>query len=457
LQYWNGNGAISYDIASPNTYLVSNIQGVFADGTTTAVAPVVPNVAGEFTHVLSTMVAGVRTAVPNISIQRDIVNNPLTSVLTVINSADAVIGKTILLNQPIGVAPAATTPSVYQMIALDVNRDGVLSAGDISQMQQRTVGILQEFMQAWNYNADGTPIVGAGPSKDFLFIDPASLTTNPAYSISTTYPLNNTIGYSKAKVPVVPFFLPVNVQNYSAADASCPTVGTANYQGIMLGDANGSYATFAANGTVKANEADYILVDLNNVIVEGTKVSVPVSIVSEETVNAFDLALGVNENTLTFVSMEDAQLGSSSASFYNVSDKTLRHTSYNTNNFTSNSRVAFFTFETVDGTISEKDFTSEFALLNDKEAEVRFTKSADLTNNSVDIYPNPSNGMFSVTSKVDGRVDIVDVTGKLVHPGVVVKANQMIEVNMPELSAGVYFVRVYSNNSMTTERIVISE
>jgi hypothetical protein len=269
--------------------------------------------------------------------------------------------------------------------------------------------------------------------------------------------LNNTIGYSKAKVPVVPFFLPVNVQNYSAADASCPTVGTANYQGIMLGDANGSYATFAANGTVKANEADYILVDLNNVIVEGTKVSVPVSIVSEETVNAFDLALGVNENTLTFVSMEDAQLGSSSASFYNVSDKTLRHTSYNTNNFSTNSRVVFFTFETVDGTISEKDFTSEFALLNDKEAEVRFTKSADLTNNSVDIYPNPSNGMFTVMSKVDGRVDIVDVTGKLVHPGVIVKANQMIEVNMPELSAGVYFVRVYSNNAMTTERIVISE
>jgi hypothetical protein len=119
--------------------------------------------------------------------------------------------------------------------------------------------------------------------------------------------------------------------------------------------------------------------------------------------------------------------------------------------------VAFFTFETVDGTISEKDFTSELALLNDKSVEVRFTKSADLVTNSVDIYPNPSNGMFTVTSKVDGRVDIVDVTGKLVHPGVIVKANQMIEVNMPELSAGVYFVRMYSNNSMTTERIVISE
>jgi hypothetical protein len=119
--------------------------------------------------------------------------------------------------------------------------------------------------------------------------------------------------------------------------------------------------------------------------------------------------------------------------------------------------VAFFTFETVDGKITEKDLTATLGLLNDKSVAVRFTKSADLVNNSVDIYPNPSNGMFSVTSKVDGRVDIVDVTGKLVHPGVVVKANQMIEVNMPELSAGVYFVRMYSNNSMTTERIVISE
>jgi len=458
LQYWNGNGAISYDAASPNTYLVTNIQGVFDNGTSTAVAPVVPNVAGQFSHVLSTMVGGVRTAVPNISIQRDIVNNPNTSVLTVINSADAVIGKTILLNQPIGVAPNPTTPSVYQMIALDVNRDGVLSAGDISQMQQRTVGILEEFMQAWNYNADGTQAAGYAPSKDFLFIDPASLTTT-AYTISTTYPSGNAQsgGYWKGRVPVVPFFLPVNVQGYQADDSTCPTVGTANYQGIMMGDANGSYATFTANGTVKANEEDYILVDLSNAIVEGTKVSVPVSIVSAEPVNAFDLALGLNENTLTFVSEEDVQLGSSSASFYKESDKTFRHTSFNTNNFTTNARVAFFTFETVDGTISEKDFTSQFGLLNDKEAAVRFTKSSDLTNNNVDIFPNPSNGMFSVTSKVDGRVDIVDVTGKLVHPGVVVKANQMIEVNMPELSAGVYFVRMYSNNSMTTERIVISE
>ena len=39
----------------------------------------------------------------------------------------------------------------------------------------------------------------------------------------------------------------------------------------------------------------------------------------------------------------------------------------------------------------------------------------------------------------------------------IVKANQVVEVNMPELSAGVYFVRFYSNDALTSKRIVISE
>jgi hypothetical protein len=473
LQYWNGNGPIAYNAAVPSSFLITNIQGVLANGTATSVAPVVPNLLGSFTHVLNAMVdpdgtgplPAVRTAVPNISIKRDILNTSdiasQSLFSTLVGATDAALGKTILLNQQINVgtvqSPVLGNPSVYQMIALDVNMDGFVSAGDISQIQQRTVGALQEYMQAWNYSNAG--VSNGQLSKDWMFIDPASLTSDPAYQISATYPSGNPIsgGYWKGKVPVVPFYLPVNVTNYNADGSTCPVVNTADYQGIMLGEVSGNYADVAANGITKTNETDYILVDLGNVIVEGTKVSVPVSIVSAEPVTAFDLALGVNENTLTYVSMEDTELGSESASFYNDENKTFRHSSFNLNSFTSNSRVAYFTFETVDGKITEKDLTAELGLLNEKKTEVRFTKSADLTNNSVDIYPNPSNGMFTVMSKLDGRVDIVDVTGNLVHPGVIVKANQMIEVNMPELSAGVYFVRMFSNNSMTTERIVISE
>ena len=441
LQYGFDGSAISYNAAAPNAFLVTNIFGSI-NGTTISnpSTPVTPNVAGQFTHNLGNGT--------NVSIQRDI--NNLNSIQLIVNAADAIVAKTLLLNQ----YTTATAPSIYQMLSMDVNLDGVISSGDLTQMKQRTTLAIPEYQQAWNYNNQG--VSNGQASKDWIFVDATRVAT-AAYQISATFPANNLIGYSKGKVPVVPFILAANQTGYSVTNATCPLVGTDTYKGVMLGDADGSYGAYAADGILKTNESDYILVDLGNAIVDGTKVSVPVAFVSEEPVNAFDIALRVNENTLSYVSMEDTQLGSESDAFYNNNDKTFRYTALNMNDFSSNARVAYFTFETVDGTISDKDLTAELGLLNGKQTEVRFVKSIQVGNNAVDIYPNPSNGMFTVMSNLDGRVDIVDVTGNLVHPGVVVKANQMIEVNMPELSAGVYFVRLFSNNSMTTERIVISE
>ena len=440
LQYGFDGSAISYDAASPNTYLVTNIYGATGTTINNPTTPVTPNVAGQFTHNLGNGT--------NVSIQRDI--NNLNTIQVIVNAADAIIAKTLLLNQ----YTTATAPSIYAMLSMDVNLDGVISSGDLTQMKQRTTLAIPEYQQAWNYNNQG--VSNGQPSKDWIFVDATRVAT-AAYQISSTFPANNLIGYSKGKVPVVPFVLAVNQTGYSVTNATCPLVGTETYKGVMLGDADGSYGAYAADGILKTNESDYILVDLGSAIVEGTKVSVPVAFVSEEPVNAFDIALQVNENTLSYVSMEDTQLGSESDAFYNNNDKTFRYTALNMNDFSANARVVYITFETADGKITEKDLTAELGLLNGKQTEVRFVKSIQVGDNAVDIYPNPSNGMFTVMSHLDGQVDIVDITGKLVFPGAIVKANQVVEVNMPELSAGVYFVRFYSNNALTTKRIVISE
>ena len=441
LQYGFDGSAISYNAASPNTYLVTNIYGATGTTINNPTTPVTPNVAGQFTHNLGNGT--------NVSIQRDI--NNLNTIQLIVNAADAIIAKTLLLNQ----YTTATAPSIYQMLSMDVNLDGVISSGDLTQMKQRTTLAIPEYQQAWNYNNQG--VSNGQPSKDWIFVDATRVAT-AAYQISSTFPANNLIGYSKGKVPVVPFELAASQTGYSATNATCPIVSTTEvYKGVMLGDADGSYSAYAADGILKTNESDYILVDLGSAIVEGTKVSVPVAFVSEEPVNAFDIALQVNENTLSYVSMEDTQLGSESDAFYNNNDKTFRYTALNMNDFSANARVVYITFETADGKITEKDLTAELGLLNGKQTEVRFVKSIQVGDNAVDIYPNPSNGMFTVMSHVDGQVDIVDITGKLVFPGAIVKANQVVEVNMPELSAGVYFVRFYSNNALTTKRIVISE
>jgi hypothetical protein len=440
LQYGFDGSVISYDAASPNTYLVTNIYGATGTTINNPTTPVTPNVAGQFTHNLGNGT--------NVSIQRDI--NNLNTIQLIVNAADAIIAKTLLLNQ----YTSATAPSIYAMLSMDVNLDGVISSGDLTQMKQRTTLAIPEYQQAWNYNNQG--VSNGQASKDWIFVDATRVAT-AAYQISSTFPANNLIGYSKGKVPVVPFELAANQTGYSVTNATCPLVLTENYKGVMLGDADGSYGAYAADGILKTNESDYILVDLGNAIVEGTTVSVPVAFVSEEPVNAFDIALQVNENKLTYVSMEDTQLGSESDAFYNNNDKTFRYTALNMNDFSSNARVVYITFETADGKITEKDLTAELGLLNGKQTEVRFVKSIQTGDNAIDIFPNPSNGMFTVMSHEDGQVDIVDIAGKLVFPGAIVKANQVVEVNMPELSAGVYFVRFYSNNALTTKRIVISE
>ncbi len=440
LQYGFDGSAISYNAAAPNAFLVTNIYGATGSTINNPTTPVTPNVAGQFTHNLGNGT--------NVSIQRDI--NNLNTIQVIVNAADAIIAKTLLLNQ----YTTATAPSIYAMLSMDVNLDGVISSGDLTQMKQRTTLAIPEYQQAWNYNNQG--VSNGQPSKDWIFVDATRVAT-AAYQISSTFPANNLIGYSKGKVPVVPFVLAANQTGYSVTNATCPLVGTETYKGVMLGDADGSYGAYAADGILKTNESDYILVDLGSAIVEGTKVSVPVAFVSEEPVNAFDIALQVNENTLSYVSMEDTQLGSESDAFYNNNDKTFRYTALNMNDFSANARVVYITFETADGKITEKDLTAELGLLNGKQTEVRFVKSIQVGDNAVDIYPNPSNGMFTVMTHVDGQVDIVDIAGKLVFPGAIVKANQVVEVNMPELSAGVYFVRFYSNNALTTKRIVISE
>jgi hypothetical protein len=79
-----------------------------------------------------------------------------------INAADAVLAKTLLLN-------GAFTPSVYQALSLDVNLDGVISAGDVSQIKQRATLAIGEFQQAWNYDNEGNS--NGEASKDWIFVD----------------------------------------------------------------------------------------------------------------------------------------------------------------------------------------------------------------------------------------------------------------------------------------------
>ena len=73
--------------------------------------------------------------------------------------------------------------------------------------------------------------------------------------------------------------------------------------------------------------------------------------------------------------------------------------------------------------------------------------------NNISIYPNPSNGSFTIVN--DGllitNIEIIDITGKVIQ-------NQILTINNLQLTInkkGIYFIKVQSKNQIFTEKIII--
>ncbi len=232
VAFWADNSPLAYDQDHPTDYLVTNIKGMDNSCDTISPVPFRPDLDGAFQYDL--------THGYYISLDRDIA--PTTDVQSVINSFDAFLVRKLLTEDPVFV------PDVFQVIAMDVNMDGVISAGDVSQINQRSLLAIDEFRQSWNYNADGTPKQDYKPSRDWVFISRNTLLFDPAYRRSSTFPLDNGTGYSRYRVPQPPTCIWTEIDDQPDV---CPEIGIETYTGILLGDVNGNFRYIPNDGLLK--------------------------------------------------------------------------------------------------------------------------------------------------------------------------------------------------------------
>lgn len=447
LKFFADGSALSYTGAAQG--LITNIYGTnpscAVNNTNIAVNP---DAFGTFTY---NILNG-----NSIYIKRDIGN--LTNVLLAIGNNDQTAARRVLLNQA-----SLFTPNVYQAIALDVNMDGVISAGDLTQIQQRTVLQIGEFKQAWNYNAAGTKTLTGfnSESKDWQYVDSVTVLTNPAYTISTTYPNDNGVGFSKFRVPVVPF---CQVVPQASATANCPSINNAVYRGIMVGDVDGNFSVLSSTLQFRPSGDNKVVVDLGNAIVNGNSIDVPVSFVSSEPVYGLDLQMNFDESNITFNSMVNYPSTTDLLAYFNTNDRALRLTSGNVyaDVLPADQPVASIRFETKNGVIDADQFNSLLGVLNGNQVAVEVvSKTVGInalgSDNSVSIFPNPTNGILNITSVSDAKVELFDVTGKQVLLTTTVSASKTQQVNISSLVEGVYILKVSNNDFVSIKKVVLTK
>jgi streptogramin lyase len=75
----------------------------------------------------------------------------------------------------------------------------------------------------------------------------------------------------------------------------------------------------------------------------------------------------------------------------------------------------------------------------------------------INIFPNPSNGKFQITSSEVGiqKLEIYDALGKVVYSNSEFKQQKSNEIDLSQYQKGIYFIKIYDGIKYYTEKIVI--
>ncbi len=94
-----------------------------------------------------------------------------------------------------------------------------------------------------------------------------------------------------------------------------------------------------------------------------------------------------------------------------------------------------------------------YGILNFGNAYTQYLASTEVfVNRALNIYPNPSNGSFTIESKESTALKIFDMNGRIVYTSSLAKGKNEIQT---KLSSGVYIVTSESNGKTVSEKLIV--
>ncbi len=131
-------------------------------------------------------------------------------------------------------------------------------------------------------------------------------------------------------------------------------------------------------------------------------------------------------------------------------DVTLQEYSYDLSAFEGQSSLTFrFVFH------SDQSVNQEGVILDNLSVEGTLGLE-DLSTNSFQIYPNPSNNIFSIDLRNNNEFEfkVYDITGKVIINKSKVNRSSY-QLNMSSYSAGMYFINITANNQSATRKLLL--
>lgn len=462
IEHWQNDSLLRYDTTIPKQYNVTQIIGTTRGGTSLG-SSYTTNVDGQFIH---SMYNG-----KHVKIVRDIkgssTDSAATDMLRVINGNDAFLTKKTVLEDTSGFLP-----TIFQMIAMDVNRDGFVGSGDISQINMRAVGKYPEFRQQESHHNSGQS--KGIEAMDWIFIDSSTVHSNNRFQRSSNYPDADAFGgFFRDQVPVPPIVISLPV----IGSGSCPKVLPENYIGILYGDVDGNWDTDTAHMSAFKKSSDLLVLTLDSSnVLEGKEVcsyAVPVSIESNDLVTSVDFDIVCTNPYLSIDRIETHRSGISSlpniknhkralfTSYYSKPGGTKGYSKEETL-FTihltgtghleaGDLRVkrAFFNGESVNGTIAG---TAECSI-----APISIEEHTNVQ--GLSIFPNPTKDFITIElldESAEGNIHctLLDLQGRAIdQPFIVSQQGGSAVLDLTSLSAGTYMLKVTSGTNTWNQKV----
>ena len=376
-----------------------------------------------------------------------------------LNDFIGVIDATDLFNTFMTVVQNPTmVPDVYEIMAMDVNLNGVVDATDFFQIGQFSVLGIPNYIQDPTY-LNGNAFV------DWRFIDDETVQIDPLYTISGNFPQSDNLGYSSSSVPPLELCLATDTTNNN----NCITFTPKLIHSVLLGDVDGSWShqpTDATHFRTAPNGA--IELNLGKAVSIGDcKVRIPVYVDHIDPVYALDLNLSHHQDNFKFVEAEASEHEhSESILFANDphGDKALIRAIASKGRIASGQQICWVEAE-ISNEVGAGSFEGSIGKLNGEWVPIHVTGSltcktgsnlviADVTDYEVNVYPNPFGESFRIDYRLNEEeitsLEIFNVMGQKISD-VPIRPIGWTEFQADRMPAGIYFLKV---NKEKTIRLV---